>query len=455
MAPEMGVFIAATGSNAGKTSAAIGMIAALRSMGLTVQAAKAGPDFLDAAWLEMASGRPCPNLDMFMGANGAWRKCWERFLNNSDFAVIEGSMGLFDGDAGGLSSGSLLARMLDLPVLLLLNARGVGQSVAAIAKGFFQYLPPNMFGSLRFCGVICTHVASERHWRLLSRALHPVCSDANVPLLGYLSVQGAPQLESRHLGLKQACECDLDLAAAKQWFGSHVNVESLRKCCACGRMNTVRDEYPEADVVVAIARDEAFAFCYADLPLLLAEFGAKAVFFSPLRDRELPRCDAIYIPGGYPELYGAQLAANETMKVSLRKAACMGKPVYGECGGYMYLMEAIVDADGRLWPMSGLLPGMARMGRRLAALGYRVVQGGDLTGKVYGHEFHYARGPEVPGDLWNVSDAEGRPVASSCVNVGSVTGSWIHLYPEGSRSFWQRWLEVARRRKKQAGALCP
>lgn len=442
-----GLFLGATGSNAGKTTAALGLIACLRSRGFAVQAAKAGPDFLDAAWLARATDRPCANVDMFMGPEGGWRRAWNCFGGGSDFALLEGAMGLYDGDAGCSTCGAMLAQALDMPVLLILNVQGMGQSAAAAAQGFFQYQPAGFSGSLRFCGLVCSHAAGERHWRILARALEPVCESAGVPLLGYLPSKGAPQLESRHLGLKQACECALDMAAAGRWFSAHVDVDALLQRCSFPGFGHAERNFPEPDITVAMARDAAFAFCYADLPLMLGAFGAKTVYFSPLNDATLPPCDAIYIPGGYPELYGEKLAANKGMKSALQDAALAGKPIYGECGGYMYLMEAVVNGEGVRWPMTGLLPGEARVGKKLAALGYRAAHMPE--GAIYGHEFHYAKGPDIARPLWQWTDAEMRPAGGITVKNGTVIGSWVHLYPQGSHVFWRQWLNLARNGARQ------
>lgn len=200
-------------------------------------------------------------------------------------------------------------------------------------------------------------------------------------------------------------------------------------------------------VRVAIAHDAAFRFCYADLPAVLQELGADVSFFSPMRDAAPPPCDALYFPGGYPELYARELSANTAMPGALRQLAQRGVPMYGECGGFIYMMRDLVDHDGTRWPMAGLLPLSCRMGTRWAALGYRCCEG-----RFRGHEFHYGQIENSPTgqaplcpSLWqSVKDGSGNELGPQGCCRGSVCGSWIHLAPEGARPFWRAWLDLAR-----------
>lgn len=449
-----GLVIAGTSSNCGKTAAAIGLISALRQRGLAIQPAKAGPDFLDAGWLAKVSGRPCLNLDGWMAEAKEIQRLLARWPKLYDLLVVEGAMGLYDGAGDNSASTAQLAAVLNLPALLIINAKGSGQSIAAVASGFMAWSKSRMRKPLCFCGLICTHVGSERHRQLLKEALEPVCVDFNVPFLGCLPCQGAPQIPARHLGLKQACEIELDFAAAGRWFAENVDLGGLLAAvrkdgsieAECGKELLAKD-----GPTVAIARDEAFAFCYADLPLLLAELGAKVVYFSPLRDEAPPPCAAVYLPGGYPELYGQTLAANKCMLAALYKLARSGRPIYGECGGYMYMLEALMDANGERWPMAGLLPGQTHLGKRFAALGYRAATSCWLGAEVvYGHEFHYAVAEgERCAPLWRTRNALGEELGPNGQRLGNVIGSWVHLYPCGSRPFWRQWLKLAEEADEQ------
>lgn len=487
-----GLLVAAPGSSAGKTVATLGLIRALRGLGLHVRAAKTGPDFIDAGFLAAASGAPAANLDAWMGAPGRTRRpralpagparLRRRLLapdgaRPPDLWVVEGAMGLYDGGPGGAGGAAELAALLDLPVLLVLNVRGMGQSVAALAEGFLRHKPRG--ARPRFLGVLCTQSGGEGHERLLREALAPVLRREKLPLLGFLPRADAPEIASRHLGLVEAREAlaGLDLDGLGRWFAAHCDLRALLRAlglamsgrtAATGTARGAASAHSETPaaffpgrarraprVRIGIARDAAFSFCYADLPALLGELGAKPVFFSPLADPAPPEgCAGLYFPGGYPELHAAALAANTAMLAALRALGARGLPVFGECGGYIYLMREL-EHDGRRHALAGLLPLACQVGGRLAALGYReatalpgwLPEGMDPI-TVRGHEFHYARlsAPERPPacqPLWRVTDAAGEPRGLEGCRLGRVAGSWLHLYPEGSRRFWKAWLALA------------
>ncbi|MBD5627595.1 MAG: cobyrinate a,c-diamide synthase [Desulfovibrio sp.] len=488
-----GLLIAGTASGAGKTVASLGLIRALRGLGLEVACAKTGPDFIDTAFLSEACGSPAANLDAWMcrpGVNARPRavpaglaRLRRRLLapepgSKPDLWVVEGAMGLYDGGPDGAGGAAQLARVLELPVLLVLNVRGMGQSVAALAEGFLRHKPRG--GSPRFLGLVCTQSGGAAHEKLLREALAPVLAREKLPLFGFLPRAGAPKLASRHLGLVEAGEAlpGLDLDGIGRWFAGHCDVAGILRALgvplpqpAPAPASSPRDLGPTPFFPfrrrgarklgrprIGIARDAAFSFCYADLPALLAELGAEPVFFSPLADAAPPEgCAGLYFPGGYPELHGEALAANAPMLGALRGLAARGLPVYGECGGYIYLMREVA-VGGQRHALAGLLPLSCHMGDRLAALGYREAESlpgwlPDVPGHspplVRGHEFHYARldHAELPPEcapLWRVSDAAGVPRGLEGCRLGRVAGSWLHLYPEGSRRFWRAWLELTR-----------
>lgn len=434
-----GLVIAAPASKSGKTSAAIGLITALRKMGHSVLPAKLGPDYLDAQWLAKAADRPCINLDTWMSAAPP-QKMLARFAKPGDVAVIESAMGLFDGASDGKGSAAEIAGALQLPILLLLPAASMGQSIGAVAHGFLSYTPAQSGAAPTFCGIICTQVGTMRHRQILQTALNPICAQYQVPLLGYLPKEGHMPIPSRYLGLVQSTEQRLDFEKVGQWFCDNVPLLPVLRPSLNLSPRNYRE--PEADVLIAIARDEAFTFCYADLPEMLQEMGAEIVYFSPLADHKLPLCNAIYFPGGYPELYAANLSANNSLIAELRYRAAAGMPIYGECGGYMYLMQSIKDQTGAIHQMVGLLSGgTAPAGR---TLGYREVKNG-LTAR--GHEFHYFDYDRKPTGIpmWEQWNSSGKYLGQTGEIKGNVQGSWIHLYPEGSRGFWQGWIEKARK----------
>lgn len=445
----MSLLTGGTASGSGKTTTAVALLAALKQRGISPRPAKAGPDFIDAAWLSRAAGSPCLNLDIWMAGSSQTLVRMAQNFAAGQFMLVEGVMGLFDGARDGSASSAQLASLLDLPVLLLLNCAGLGQSAAAMAKGFLTWKPDWLKKPLNFCGIICTHTGGASHQSLLAESLAKVCSEYDAPLLGFLPKYDAPMIPSRHLGLKQASESQLDFEKAGQWFSQNCDLDKLLERCPASQ-NAPSISCPHsrksAGPVIAIARDEAFSFCYADLPDLLAEMGAGIVWFSPLADTHIPACDGVYLPGGYPEVFISRLSANRAILHSLRELAAGGTPIYGECGGFIFLLQGITVQE-KFWPLTGLLPGRCHLQDHHAALGYRLARPEWLcAAELRGHEFHYAEltaGDPCPS-LWELSDSRGRNLGRQGMRCGKVAGSWLHLYPEGSRPFWRAWLELCK-----------
>lgn len=677
-----GIVIGGTGSNTGKTTVTLALLCALASRGLAVRAAKTGPDYIDAAFHAAITGQPAANLDAWMcrqapatpaekpftGGKGlptGLQNVFERMAASPsdtgrapDMLLIEGAMGLYDGGHAGAGSTAHLAALLDLPILLVCSAAGLGQSVAALVEGYLRHKPQWLNAKSappRFLGIVCTHIGSQRHAEIIADALKPLERSDNVPLLGLLPRKGAPELQSRHLGLVEAREAlpALDRAALTHWLEEHCRLDALLKLAgltsapsrgmadnspekanknsACQReykrggkcddkrgarmpgrakrdlrvrvpggttsaltgyqadvatpatatrptakpfaatpepalatrffppqqpkAATIRNTATGADIqehrddaanlfvpslatvadakalpargtarpLIGMAWDAAFSFCYADLPALLTELGADVVPFSPLRDAAPPQgCTGLYFPGGYPELHAEELGANLPMLRRLRALAQKNLPIYGECGGYIYLMRSLRmegQPEVREYAMAGLLPLRCVLGKTRAALGYRAALalpgwperaarttrsaradrsgpavlsgapsvlspmpcadsqadgftvGGERTSAsrkdaparmktpatdqagskplwVRGHEFHYAReddGPLPPhcAPLWQLHDSKGTLLRQEGCLCGSVAGTWLHCYPEGSRTFWRAWLKTA------------
>ncbi len=729
-----GIVIGGTGSNTGKTTVTLALLCALASRGLAVRAAKTGPDYIDAAFHAAITGQPAANLDTWMcrqlpanpqekpstegnrlpqGLQTVFNRMSASSVSGGapHMLLVEGAMGLYDGGHRGAGSTAQLAALLDLPILLVCSAAGLGQSVAALVEGYLRHKPQWLNARStppRFLGVVCTHIGSQRHADIISDALKPLEKSDNIPLLALLPRAGAPELQSRHLGLVEAREAlpALDRTALAQWLEDNCRLDDLLKLAGvvapkakaasargandvgkeaeerrdirdskdkstCGstvspraahqancdapapsklaavkaaasvpqhtdsaRLNTEPENAAAQDAmwcgtlsarffpprqpdvkairktatqsvsqnareiladssalslqptlpvqmkqtcckprpVVGMAWDAAFSFCYADLPALLTELGADVVPFSPLRDGAPPSgCTALYFPGGYPELHAEELAGNTPMLQALRGLAHRNLPIYGECGGYIYLMQSLrlEDAsESREYTMAGLLPLSCAIGRSRTALGYRAalalhgwpgnnacpapamlphalpdgaqagcvqpnhmqaghspanerqpndiradrrlendllpsdiltgcmltgvtqpsdmlagsvqqssLQNDELTGAndkkaplttdshlmqkistseshsakslwVRGHEFHYAReddGPLPPHctRLWHLHDSKGAFLRQEGCRCGSVAGTWLHCYPEGSRTFWRAWLKMA------------
>ncbi len=430
-----GLILAAPASGSGKTLVTAGLLRHLRRRGVRVAAAKAGPDFIDPTFHALAGGRPCPNLDPWAMRPATLATIVNQLEASAELVLCEGVMGLFDGAGpdGERGSTAELARVTGWPVVLVVDARGQGASVAALLRGFVGHRP-----DISIAGIILNRVASERHRALLQAAIA-----RHLPalaILGALPADPALFLRSRHLGLVPApeagdAEAVIDHFAAE--IGARIDVDRLLQLArpsllAAEAAASVRPLGQH----VAIARDDAFCFCYPHLLDAWRGAGAEIGFFSPLAgEAPTPSADAIYLPGGYPELWAARLDAADGFISGMRHAAAAGKPVYGECGGYMVLGEALIDADGDRHKMAGLLPLVTSFADRRRHLGYRCATLvadtplGSAGARFRGHEFHYAttvtEGSAPP--LWSAKDAAGAQLGNCGSRCGSVFGSFIHL----------------------------
>jgi cobyrinic acid a,c-diamide synthase len=430
-----GLILAAPASGSGKTVLTMALLRLLANSGRNVAAIKTGPDYIDPAFHGAASGRPCVNLDLWAMRRGTVAALIERLSRDHELIVAEGAMGLFDGAADGSGATADLAALTGWPVLLVVDARGQGASVAALVQGFRDHR-----ADVQVSGVICNRVGSEDHAAILARALEPL----GLPLLGMVRRNPGLALPERHLGLVQAAEHDdIDrfIAAAAGRIGPQIDLASMTGLARTARnlSDQIGDgqSLPPLGQHIAVARDEAFAFAYPALLREWRERGAELSFFSPLVD-EAPAAaaDAVYLPGGYPELHAAGLARNERLMTGLRAAAQRDAVLYGECGGYMLLGRGLVDAEGQRQKMAGLLPLETSFAERQLHLGYRAVTlrddarplGGRGTG-FRGHEFHYARILSEAGAaaLFEASDSRGRALGPSGQRIGRVCGSFVHL----------------------------
>jgi cobyrinic acid a,c-diamide synthase len=446
-----GLIVAAAASHSGKTTISLGLIAAFVARGLTVAAAKCGPDYIDPRFLEAASGAPAINLDPWAMPPDALAMRLARQAAGADIVVVEGVMGLYDGGPGGAGSTASLAALTGLPVVLVVGATGLAQSAAAIAEGCAR-----MAEGFQVAGAIVNNVASERHAALIREGFER----APVPLLGLVRRDPTIALPSRHLGLVQAEEHgDLrrKIARAGELVAEGCEVEAIvstaRPLPPCGgetergerhRLNLHPSPLPDPPPQggrglsplgqkIAVAGDVAFAFAYPHFLMDWRDSGAEISFFSPLAD-EAPaaEADAVFLPGGYPELHAGEIAAAANFRLGMLAAAERGALIYGECGGYMVLGESLVDADGADHPMLGLLPVATSFKHRMLHLGYRVLRPfGDLPWKVplSAHEFHYARVvSEGDGDpLFEAEGADGAALGPMGLRRGRVMGSFAHV----------------------------
>ena len=432
-----GLLIAAPASGCGKTTITLALLRHLRDTGHAVGSIKVGPDFIDPAFHAAASGRPCLNVDGWAMRPETVASTIAAVAAGSEIVVGEGVMGLFDGAPDGTGSTADLSALTGWPVVLVLDVRGQAASAAATLSGF-----ANHRDDVTVAGVIFNRVGGERHRRMLEES----CRGLGIPILGFLPRDSDLILPDRHLGLVQAAEHgDLDgfLALAAEWIARHLDVAALRGLARPSRL-AARDgveTIPPLGQRIALARDTAFAFTYPAMLDGWRRAGAEIVPFSPLAD-EAPdaAADAVFLPGGYPELHAGRLAASRGFFDGLRAAEGRGAVVYGECGGYMVLGQGLVDADGTRHRMAGLLPVDCAFDAPRLSLGYRevvLVGTGPLgpQGMRYrGHEFHYATATDRQSSepLFTARDATGTDLGPVGSRVGTVMGSFMHLIDRAS-----------------------
>lgn len=430
-----GLLISAPASGAGKTTLTLGLLAAMRADGVALRAFKSGPDYIDPALHHAACGAASINLD-------SWamdRATIERLVaqaQDAEFILAEGSMGLFDGVAapGALGTGASadVAALMGWPVVLALDVSGQAQSAAATALGFRHFRP-----DVELAGVVLNKVASPRHEALARAGMEA----AGLHVFGALPRQSSVAMPTRHLGLVQAEEqanLVATLEETARFVRAHVDIAAL-KAAARGRdlaaASPMRLRPPGQRI--ALARDAAFSFVYPHLLAGWREAGAQIIPFSPLADEAPdPDADVCWLPGGYPELHAGKLAAATRFRSGL-KAFARTRPVHGECGGYMALGAALIDADGVSHEMAGALGLVTSFAKRKMHLGYRQARllaptpGHDVGAVLRGHEFHYASIIEQPdAPLADVRDATGARVAETGSRRGSVSGSFFHLIAE-------------------------
>ena len=454
--------IAGTHSGVGKTSISIALMTALRRRGLCVQPFKVGPDFIDPTLHTLAAGRVSRNLDGWMLTEETNAAVFAQASQTADITVIEGVMGLFDGREALTEAGSTaeMAKLLGVPVVLIIDASAMARSAAALVRGYEGFDE-----ALDVAGVIFNRVAGEGHFAYLREAVEATC---RARVLGWLPVDEKIRLPERHLGLMMADEVldEARLDALAAWLEKGLDINALidlagqRSRAAMietrsassvqtgdaresgGALSDVDKTKREERVAmrnrprIGVARDRAFCFYYQDNLDLLASFGAHIVDFSPIFDLRLPDLlDGLYFGGGYPELHAAALAANETMRADVAHFVHSDKPVYAECGGLMYLTEAIIDTEGESHTMVGVFPTRARMQPRLAALGYAEVVATDDEGwlrrgeQARGHEFRYSVIDEMPGQIhqrYQVSTKAGERQEGFA--VGAALASYVHLH---------------------------
>jgi cobyrinic acid a,c-diamide synthase len=425
MPPANGLIIAAPRSGSGKTLVTLGLLAALRARGLTVAPAKTGPDYIDRAILARVAGAEAINLDPWAMTPARLRHLAHTHATGADLLLVEGVMGLFDGAADGTGSTADLAATLRLPVVLVVDAEKQGQSIAALIAGFARFRR-----DVEVAGLILNRVATTRHERLLLTALAPL----GIPVLGALPRRDTLIVPERHLGLTLPGEVttfDAIVASAAGAIAEYLDLNRLLALSApLAAPDTPPRRLPPLGQRIAVASDAAFAFLYPHLLADWREQGAEISPFSPLAN-EPARMDsnAVFLPGGYPELHGSVLASAIKFRASLIAARDRGALIYGECGGYMVLGQSLTDASGITHRMAGLLPISTDISRPRRTLGYRrLTQAGQLPWprRLMGHEFHYSSGAGAT-PLFTATDALGEPLLPMGAVVGNVMGSYAHV----------------------------
>ncbi|MHB1006865.1 MAG: cobyrinate a,c-diamide synthase [Chloroflexota bacterium] len=430
------ILIAGTHSGVGKTTVTTGIVGALRRRGLAVQPFKVGPDYIDPTYTTRIAGRPCRNLDAWMVPADRLVELYTRAVADADVVVVEGVMGLFDGHPGrGAGSTAELAKLLGLPVVLVMDVGRMGQSAAAVALGYVKLDP-----AVDLVGVIVNEIGSPGHLRMVESAI----GDATgLPVVGHLPRRPDLALPERHLGLIPVDEGRTEgefFSRLVAQVEESVDVEALLRLAAGAPVVAGEPTglFPEVRVAprasIAVAQDEAFCFYYQDNLDLLAAWGARLVPFSPLRDGALPAdCDGVYVGGGFPEFFAARLAENRALLAGLRAAHAAGMPIYAECGGLMYLCRTLGDLEGGSHEAVGLVPANAVIKGGRMALGYAEVKARRHTlllgeGEVArGHEFHYSSLDASPGDVGAAYVFAGGDRREGYVE-GNLLASYVHLH---------------------------
>ena len=454
------VVIAGVRSGVGKTTIASGVMGALARRGLRVQPFKAGPDYIDPTYHTIASGVPSRNLDTWMLPHPVVAELFHRAAGAADIAVVEGVMGVFDGHSSLDEDGSTaeLAKLLDAPVILIADAGKVARSVAAEVLGYQQFDP-----DLRIAGVILNGVGSERHLEFCQPQIE---ATTGLPVVGWLPRRDDLVQPERHLGLIPTVEGTV----LSDWYDAlngqieqTIDLDAISRIAdTAGRPSdsgsgVFPDERQPARTAIAVARDRAFSFYYQDSLDLLSAWGAEVIPFSPLDDSALPDgVGGVYLGGGFPELFAEDLSRNHSMLDSIRSAIQRDVPVYGECGGLMYLGQSLSDLDGRQFPMVGAIPVVSSMEGRRLHLGYREVEAcaeGPLLRageQVRGHEFHWSVLQDPPGEefaAYRVVNQDGRPEG---FRKGSVWASYIHVHLGSRPGLAKRFVDTCAATKDEA-----
>jgi cobyrinic acid a,c-diamide synthase len=452
--------IASPHSGSGKTTVSIGIMSALKKRGLKIQPFKVGPDFIDPGYHAAVCGVPSINLDGWMLDKSYNIKTFLHHSKGKDVSIIEGVMGLYDGCDGKSEDGSTaqIAKWLNSPVILVIDARSMARSAGALVYGFEGFDE-----KVTIAGVILNRVGSSKHYSYLKDAIEEKC---RAKVVGYLPKDASIEIPERHLGLITAKENVLEkefIEKIADLMENYIDLDEIMKIALpidSKDFSIAQDKNSSAiSVRVGVAYDEAFCFYYQDNFDILRQMGAEIVYFSPLRDSSLPEeLDAIYLGGGYPELFARELESNQLLRKEIKSFAENGGIIYAECGGLMYLGKAVKDFDNNYIEMVEVFPFTTKMERRLNALGYYTVETTKDTilskkGEVMrGHQFRYSSMDEIPsslGKVYKIRKGTSDEVSKEGFAFKNVLASYVHLHFGSNENSASHFIESCRIRKKQ------
>lgn len=413
--------IAAPSSGSGKTTITQGLLRSLRNKGLSVQAFKCGPDYIDTKHHEWASGNVSINLDTFMSSPEHVSEIYSKYSSKADATVVEGVMGLFDGANRMEGSSAKIAELLDIPIILVINAKATAYSVAPLLYGYKHFYP-----GIKIAGAIFNFVNSESHYQFMKDA----CEDVGINALGYVPRNENINLPERYLGLQISAKDNYEdtINEMALHLDKTVDIDKILDICKSDRPDyKVSPVIKNSKLRIGVAKDEAFNFTYHENLKALSQIG-EISYFSPINDSSIPEVDFIYLAGGYPELYLKELSQNKNMRKSIQDFATSGGKILAECGGMMYLSNNIVDKDGNLFPMVGFLDQNASMENMKLKLGYRKIKLKEET--LYGHEFHYSHLVDSKEETKGIEvySARDKQLDTQVIRKNNVLASYIHFY---------------------------
>lgn len=440
------LIIAATQSGSGKTTLTVGLLAALKNRGLNVQPYKVGPDYIDTGWHEIACKKISHNLDSFLVGADKLTEIFADTSNGADISVVEGVMGLFDGGNGGISSTAEISKLLGAPVVLIIDAKSMGTSAAAVALGFREFDK-----SVNLAGVILNRLGSDSHKKIIVDALNSV----GIKIFGAIRRDDEFILPERHLGLvptteHQAADVIKKICAAVE---NQVDVDALidlAKNSPPLENFPLRISHCALRIKIGVARDEAFNFYYGASLGELERRGAEIIFFSPLNDEHLPAVDGLIIGGGFPEMFAAKLERNKKIRAEIFHAAQIGLPMFAECGGFMYLMRELVDFGGKSFSMCGVIDGAAKMTNRLQTVGYvdaeilRDCSIGHAGEKFHAHEFHFSTAETFDEKIFRCKKLRTGKEFFAGVVKKNLVASYLHVHFSGCPSLAENFLRRCR-----------